>query len=326
VLLRSHEPIPRAHEALSYLQSQQIPFILLTNGGGKHESERVEELSKKLDVKLDVGMFVQSHTPFAELVDHYLNKTVLVVGGDEDRCRLVAERSNNLATVVEAVELTGSRYGFASVVTPGDILVACPHIWPFSHPFLSYYKSFARPLPKPINPSNPSNALQIDAIFVYNDPRDWGLDATVILDLLLSRQGILGTTSPKNGDRSLPNNGYLQDGQPPLLFSNPDLWWAAKYHLPRLGQGGFREALEGLWAAVTGGPREGVPLKKEVIGKPFRQTYEFAEKLLRTHRHELFNGKVNDLKTVYMIGDNPGKPSTRLPSFLCLAYKSSTVC
>ena len=36
-------------------------------------------------------MFIQSHTPFADL-DEYKNKTILVVGGDEDKCRVVAER------------------------------------------------------------------------------------------------------------------------------------------------------------------------------------------------------------------------------------------
>jgi ribonucleotide monophosphatase NagD (HAD superfamily) len=82
--------LPRAHQALSYLQSQHIPFILLTNGGGRHESERVAELSSKLDVPIDTGMFVQSHTPFADM-DHLKDKTVMVVGGEEDRCRLVAE-------------------------------------------------------------------------------------------------------------------------------------------------------------------------------------------------------------------------------------------
>lgn len=36
-------------------------------------------------------MFIQSHTPFADL-DEYKDKTILVVGGDEDKCRVVAER------------------------------------------------------------------------------------------------------------------------------------------------------------------------------------------------------------------------------------------
>lgn len=191
------------------------------------------------------------------------------------------------------------RYGFTSVITPGDLFAADPSIWPFSRAQLPFYQSHARPLPNPLPP--------FSAIFVYNDPRDWGLDLTVILDLLLSQGGYLGTLSPLNNRADLPNRGYQQDAQPELWFANPDLWWAAKYHLPRLGQGGFREALEGVWAATTGGPGAGVELRKRVIGKPHRETYEFAEKRLVEHRRDLFAGRTGlaDLKRVYMVGDNP---------------------
>ena len=294
VLLRSSRPITGASETLSLLQKNQIPFILLTNGGGKHESDRVKELSKTLSLPLDTSLFVQSHTPFAEFVNVFhgekglRDKCVMVLGGDGGGCRDVAEG-----------------YGFTHVVTPGDILAGYPEIWPFSKNFTDYYKSFAKPLPKPIDQHNPDNSLKIDAVFVYNDPRDWGLDIQILLDVLLSRQGILGTYSSKNNDRSLPNNGYQQDGQPPLYFSNPDLLWAAGYHLPRLGQGGFREAFEGTWAAITGGPREGAELQKTVIGKPFKETYSFAERKLARHREDIFGTNLAPLKRVYMVGDNP---------------------
>jgi HAD superfamily hydrolase (TIGR01450 family) len=98
VLLRSSEPIPGAVDALKYLHENNIPFILLTNGGGKHESARVVELSKKLGVPLTEENFVQSHTPFKQLVEGsekvaaLKNKTILVTGGDGDKCRLVAEQ------------------------------------------------------------------------------------------------------------------------------------------------------------------------------------------------------------------------------------------
>jgi len=286
--VRSSDPLPRAHEALSLLQKERIPFILLTNGGGKHEIERLADLSKKLNVQMKHDSIVQSHTPFADL-RHLHDKTVLVVGGEYDRCQVVAHK-----------------YGFKHVVTPGDIFSAHPEIWPFSSVLADYYNKFARPLPRPINSKDPANSLKIDAIFVYNDPRDWGLDTTIILDTLMSSQGILGTLSPKNNNADLPNRGFLQDGQPPLYFSNADLWWAAKYHLPRLGQGGFREALEGVWAAVTGGENMGVKLHKTVIGKPFKDTYDFAEKRLRQHRDDMARGESQvPLKKVYMVGDNP---------------------
>lgn len=48
VLLHSSKPLPGATQTLKFLQSHNIPFILLTNGGGKSEAERVAELSAKL--------------------------------------------------------------------------------------------------------------------------------------------------------------------------------------------------------------------------------------------------------------------------------------
>ena len=176
---------------------------------------------------------------------------------------------------------------------------------------MSYYNSHAHPLPKPVlDPLHPdlSTALKIDAVFVFNDPRDWALDTQLILDLLLSHKGYLGTISALNGDSSLPNRGYQQDGQPPLYFSNQDLLWAAAYHLPRLGQGGFRAALEGVWRAITGGEEKGVKLQKRTFGKPHTVTYAFAEKRLEEHRPKIMGrfGAESKLSTIYMVGGKPG--------------------
>lgn len=199
------------------------------------------------------------------------------------------------------------RYGFTNVVIPSDIITAHPTLWPFVS--LSHHHPFARPLPQ-------SNPIKIDAILIFSDPRDWALDTQLILDLLLSQSGHLGTLSPKNNTPHLPNRGYQQDAQPPLYFSNPDLLWAASYPLPRLGQGAFQAALEGVFDAITGGPDNGVRLLKEVFGKPTQGTFEFAEGRLRRCREVLYgrddddgddedDGGASELKNVYMVGDNP---------------------
>ena len=299
VLLHVATPIRGATETLRYLDDHGIPFILLTNGGGRLEEDRVRELSQKLDVPLTKANFIQSHTPFQGLVhgpQGLKDKNILVTGANAEKCRHIAEH-----------------YGFRNVITPGDILVAEPKVWPFDPLLESVYQSTARPLPAPIfHPAraalarSPSTALKIDAIFVFNDPRDWALDIQLITDLLLSEQGYLGTFSAKNGDSSLPNHGYQQDGQPSLYFSNADLFWATGFQMPRLGQGAFQAAVAGVWSSVTSGQE----LRRNVIGKPYSETYVFAEKVLHEHRHEMLmrQGDVerpSKLERVWMIGDNP---------------------
>ncbi|RYP78124.1 hypothetical protein DL770_006951 [Monosporascus sp. CRB-9-2] len=287
VLLHVAKPIPGASETLQYLQKHNIPFILLTNGGGKHETERVSDLSARLDVPLSTDNFVQSHTPFQELVhagpegEGLRDKNILVTGSNAAKSREIAEV-----------------YGFRNVITPADILMAHPSIWPFEPLMKELYAATARPLPTP--------QPKIDAIFVFNDPRDWALDIQIIVDLLLSRGGVLGTYSPKNGRADLPNAGWQEDGQPRLYFSNPDLFWAAQYHFPRFGQGAFQGALGGIWREVTGGAAGA--LRSTVIGKPHGLTYGYAERVLNAHRAKVLGtdpDRLGPLRRVYMVGDNP---------------------
>ena len=153
----------------------------------------------------------------------------------------------------------------------------------------------------------------MDAIFIFNDPRDWALDTQLILDLMLSHGGYFGTRSERNGDQALPNQGYQQDGQPPIYFSNPDLFWASAYHLNRLGQGGFREALEGVWKAAIGGTKD-VVLQKRMFGKPHNVTYAYAEKMLEAYRPKIAGNSVSiqPLRSVYMVGGKHHGPARSL--------------
>lgn len=130
---------------------------------------------------------------------------------------------------------------------------------------------------------------------------------------------MLGTRSTKNGDASLPNHGYQQEGQPKLYFCNPDFEWATQYHPPRPAQGGFRAALEGVWLGTTKGQ---AGLRAWTCGKPTSTTYRYAERVLKeNHRrampHAFGAGGCgaaggasvaaahSRLRRVYMIGDNP---------------------
>lgn len=278
VLMHGSTPIPTATSALELLRKNSVEFILLTNGGGKSESSRTAELSSYLSVPIDTSQFIQSHTPFAAFAGRPEFETVLVMGGEGDMCRQVAKG-----------------YGFKNVIIPADILAAYPPVSPFT---VDKSPAYAQPLPP--------GDVKIDAVLVFNDPRDWALDLQVLLDLVLSDEGQLGTRR-----RDISSKPHL-----PIYFSNPDLIWANEYHLPRLGQGGFRAAFQGVMVSLKNAQKshramEGLPLLQyKVMGKPYQDTYAYAEGVLcewRKKQLELASPGTTqgDIKTVYMVGDNP---------------------
>lgn len=205
----------------------------------------------------------------------------------------------------------GSRYGFKRAITPADLIHANSNLYPFDNLKDSLHAEF-RDLPDgksasavtdPYSKDLGDSAVKIDQILVWNDPRDWSLDIQVIHDLLVSHKGYLGTLSDKNGNRTLPNNGWQQDGQPELWISNLDLVWKTEYPVNRFGTGAFLEALRGVWSAVT----NGAELQYNALGKPSQFTYDYAHTRLLQYYSGVREGKkeATPLKRVYMIGDNP---------------------
>ncbi|OTB16584.1 hypothetical protein K445DRAFT_21540 [Daldinia sp. EC12] len=278
VFIRGEKLIPGARETIQLLQKRKDPFIFLTNGGGHTEQKRVEKLGEKLGLTLDPKQFVQSHTPYYDLVPEYGDKTVLVLGAHGDQIRDLAHQ-----------------YGFKKVVTSSDIMAEIPYIHPFPEMTQAHHEKYGRN-------NNILQTTPISAIMFWSSPRDWGLDYQIVTDLLLSSGGFIGTRSPKNGDPSLPNHGFQQDSQPKLFFCNPDFLWSTEYSAPRLAQGAFLAGLKGIWSTMTGG-LEGVSLQYTIVGKPTDLTYVYAEKVLRAYAATLH--PTRDVGTVYMVGDNP---------------------
>jgi hypothetical protein len=94
VLIRGGRPIPEAIQAMKMLNGEneygvQVPYIFVTNGGGKTEAERCIQLSQQLELEVSPGQVICGHTPMREMAEKF--NTVLVVGGEGEKCRLVAE-------------------------------------------------------------------------------------------------------------------------------------------------------------------------------------------------------------------------------------------
>jgi HAD superfamily hydrolase (TIGR01456 family) len=187
--------------------------------------------------------------------------TVLVVGGEGEKCRQVAEG-----------------YGFKDVITPGDIIADNPDTTPF--------RKLTEEEIKNARPRN-FKETSIEAIFVFADSRDWAGDQQIILDLLMSKDGYLGTRSE------------TFDEGPPIFFSHNDVVWSASHDLTRLGMGALRLSLEAMFKAVTG-----KELNTTAFGKPQIGTFQFATRLLKQWRKET-HGINAPPETVYFVGDTP---------------------
>ena len=107
----------------------------------------------------------------------------------------------------------------------------------------------------------------------------------------------------------LRGNGFLAEPTSNLtannvevIFCNPDLLWKNEWEGPRLGQGGFRKAWEGVWSvgyivyslSIVRADLLGQHVKMDQndpvitqFGKPTRETYRFAAENLREVCDEL---------------------------------------
>ena len=193
------------------------------------------------------------------MAQHY--HTVLVVGGEGEKCRIVAEG-----------------YGFKNVITPGDIIKTRHDTTPFRKLTEEEYNN-SRVLDM--------DKVQIQAIFVFADSRDWAGDQQIILDCLMTQQGKLGTRSE------------TFDEGPPVYFSHNDVVWSTSHRHSRIGMGALRASLEALYKAITG-----KELQTFAFGKPQIGTFHFATRLMQEWRQETL-GITTPPSTVYFVGDTP---------------------
>ncbi|QBM89203.1 HAD-superfamily class IIA hydrolase, TIGR01456, CECR5 [Metschnikowia aff. pulcherrima] len=256
VILRGPDTIPQAVEAIRMLNGDnkyniKVPSIYVTNGGGKPEKVRAEDLSKRLETEIKIDQIIQGHTPMRDLVPVY--KNVLVVGGVGNVCRHVAES-----------------YGFKNVYTPLDILK-----W---NPAVSPYHDLTEEETQCCRHDVDFSKTPIDAILVFADSRNWAADQQIILELLLSKNGVMGTESK------------TYDEGPEIYFAHSDFIWATNYKLNRYGMGALQVSIAALYKEHTGHE-----LKVHRFGKPQAGTFRFANKVLSKWRKGMLDEHLKKL-------------------------------
>ena len=266
VLVHGDRLIPEGKRVLEILNGDnqlgiKIPHIFLTNGSGKPEAARCAQLSKILHSPISTEQFIQSHTPMSALAEYY--ETVLVVGGENYQCREVAKQ-----------------YGFRNIVVPNDIVAADATISPLKEFFTDEQRATSTP--------QDFSKVKIDAILVFSDSRDYATDLQIIMDLLQSQDGVLGTRAKDPVANRIP-----------IYFSQGDLLCPTEHPTPRMSQGTFRIALEAIYKSITG-----IELERVVYGKPELATYKYADEIMSSWMETIHN-EDRLPKNIYMIGDNP---------------------
>lgn len=162
VVYRSHRLIPDADTAIQHLVTLRIPFVFMTNGGGKTEAEKAVELSELLQCPIDAKQVILGHSPMRLLAPEYADARVLVVGAPH--CADVARE-----------------YGFRRAISVEQYQCEHPEMVPFKR-----WGSLQRAAPGAV-PFPP-----IAAILQMNDPRDAFNDIQTMLDILLAPEGQVG--------------------------------------------------------------------------------------------------------------------------------------
>ncbi|QPG73984.1 hypothetical protein FOA43_001300 [Brettanomyces nanus] len=256
VILNGPQTIPYAREAVRMLNGNNkyhilVPYIFVTNGGGRPEAARAQDLSKRLGTHISTDQIIQGHTPMKGLAGTYEN--VLVVGGVSDTCRGIAEG-----------------YGFKNVYIPLDIM--------YWNPSVSPYYQLSEEDKKVCKKNLDFSKIKIDAILVFADSRNWAADQQIILELLMSDGGYMGTVSK------------TYTGGPGIYFAHSDFIWSTDYKLSRYGMGALQVSIAALYKETTGSD-----LKVTRFGKPQRGTFRYAEKILSKWREDVLEEYVEVL-------------------------------
>ncbi|KAG5467018.1 hypothetical protein LSCM1_01197 [Leishmania martiniquensis] len=163
VLYRSHRLIPGADVAIQHLSMLRVPFAFMTNGGGKSEAEKAEELSALLGCHIDAHQVLLAHSPMRLLVPEYAEERVLVVG---------APHCANIAC----------QYGFRRAISVQQYQCEHPEMVPFKK-----WGELKRAAPGSV----PFPAIR--AILQMSDPEDAFNDIQTVLDVLLAPGGQVGS-------------------------------------------------------------------------------------------------------------------------------------
>ena len=282
VLMKDSVAIPGASEALASLEARGVPTIFVSNGGGRTEETRAAQLSRVLGTPVAPEQMVLPHTPMRALAAAATAPDALPV--------LCVGRG---ATAAVARSL-----GLHRVALLGDVAAARPFLFPQKR-YSAERTAAARALP-------PAAVARdgVSAVFVLEEPEDWGEALQVVVDVLRCAHGRLPLAPDEAPVPVCAGAGAAQSV--PVYVANPDFVYGGEFAFVRYTVGAFVRCLALLYRELLG-----AELACTFYGKPEPTTYAWARTVLARElerrapqAHDRGHAQAQ-LRTVYAIGDNP---------------------
>lgn len=263
VLVRGKTKIPRSDIALQYVRqyiptilpnfpakpNSHIPFIALTNGGGKLEQTKADDLNRMLHLtghqQLGKKNLVMNFSPLRPKMKTYTERTVMITG-------------------VDSVKEVAADCGLKRFITCEEYCTIFPHLVPLSRRKWDDRWSAIEDIKKRFDITDDNffnDPFQIDAVFILNDVLRWEENVQIICDLVSTEDGRIADKMPD----------VAPERHIPIFAVNNDFTYADQFRLPRFAFGPFTRSLEHIYKLTYN-----KDIKIEICGKPFTITFEYA--------------------------------------------------
>lgn len=239
---------------INYHRQKQIPFILITNGGGEPEAYKAKVYSSILRLKPSCELLpleiVLCHTPMQSnlkiMSDSFSisNKLPLISGcGDIDSLM--------------------KSYGITNYITHIEYSIIHSHIMSFNciSPFLPQKQSILKKVEHRLNKKfNPKQLISISSIFQINDVLDWEIPIQLSCDLLISKDGIPGSLRDKHSSNNVEYH-----------LGCEEIEYVDVFKTPRICGGSYFYSLKSLFSLLYQ-----MSFSHILYGKPSKVVFEFA--------------------------------------------------
>lgn len=264
VLLRGRTCIPRSDLGLKLLRkplkelnsklfkdvNQSLPLMAVTNGGGKLEIDRANELNKHLNLnneheKFGANSVVLNFSPLRPVLRDFKDKIILIAG-------------------IADIERIAEDCGMHKFVTITEYSALYPNLVPISLRKIEDRAPVLKRVKERMKIHDDKffdEPFQVHAIFYLNDPVVWEESIQITMDFLTTEDGRIANKLPKEApERHIP-----------IYAVNNDFLYSDTFRLPRLAFGPFTESLKRVYQLIYN-----KPLHINYFGKPEKSTFAYA--------------------------------------------------